>query len=227
MIRVISGELGGRRLQAPPGLSTRPTADRVRQSLFNILDARAPIPAGATVLDLYAGTGALGIEALSRGAARAVFVEQDVRAGAILQKNLAALGLLPRALVLTQPVARALEALSRPDPARAAFAPPFHYIFADPPYALEALRPLLAVFGPAGPRWLGADGLFVIEHGRREPAPARASDLAQVDSRRYGDTVLSFYACAGAGDDSAVGDDTDVGPDPDLHRPLVPGDPTP
>src|ERR1700712_2454901 len=99
MLRVISGEHGGRRLRTPAGLRTRPTADRVRQALFNIL---LPPPPGSVVLDLYAGTGALGIEALSRGAARAVFVDDDKVACQVLRDNLRLLGLSGRATVLEQ-----------------------------------------------------------------------------------------------------------------------------
>ena len=100
MLRIIAGELGGRRLRAPAGLATRPTTDRVREALFNIL-VSSPLPLyGGTVLDLYAGSGALGIEALSRGASSVVFVEQDPQAAKILRQNLHELSLSTRALVL-------------------------------------------------------------------------------------------------------------------------------
>src|SRR5262245_50132954 len=109
-MRVAGGALGGRRLHCPPGLHTRPTTDMVRQALFNIL---GPPSAGAAALDLCAGTGALGIEALSRGAASVVFVEEDRRAGQVLLRNLRELGLVQRAEVLLAPVQRALPQLAR------------------------------------------------------------------------------------------------------------------
>jgi 16S rRNA (guanine966-N2)-methyltransferase len=177
---VIAGRLGGRRLSAPRGLATRPTSDRVREALFSALgDVR-----GARVLDLYAGTGALGIEALSRGAAHATFVESARPALAALRENLAALGIEGDARVLSQPVARALPAL----------AGPFDLVFADPPYAalaevpvaLEALRPAL-----------GEEARVVVEHASRDAAPA-IGGLIPRPSRVYGDTAVTIYETAPA-----------------------------
>jgi 16S rRNA (guanine966-N2)-methyltransferase len=172
---VIAGRLGGRRLSAPRGLATRPTSDRVREALFSALgDVQ-----GARVLDLYAGTGALGIEALSRGAAQATFVESARPALAALRENLAALGIEGAARVLSQPVARALAGL----------AGPFDLVFADPPYAalaevpaaLEALRPAL-----------GEGARVVVEHASRDAAPAILG-LTPRPSRVYGDTAVTIY----------------------------------
>lgn len=178
-MRVIAGHLGGRRLVAPRGLATRPTTDRVREALFSALASVA----GARVLDLYAGTGALGIEAISRGAASAVFVESARPAIAALRSNLATLGIEPICRVIAEPVARAVPKL-KADPA------PFDLVFADPPYddvdealtALEALAPALS----QGAR-------VVLEHASRRP-PRPSATFGVVRTRTYGDTALAFLA---------------------------------
>jgi 16S rRNA (guanine966-N2)-methyltransferase len=148
--------------------------------MFNIL---GPAPLGP-VLDLYAGTGALGIEALSRGAPRAVFVERDARALTALARNLRDLRLTDRATVLGTNVRTAL--------ARLAPAPePFAWVFIDPPYAtLEADRALRSL---AGSDVLAPGAVVVVEHDKRRLPPASAGDLKLVDRRFYGDTGLSFY----------------------------------
>lgn len=179
-MRVIAGRLGGRRLVAPRGLATRPTSDRVREALFSMLGDVA----GAVVLDLYAGTGALGIEAISRGAARAVFVENARPAVASLRENLGALGLDPQAKVLAQPAARAVPDLARQGP--------FDLIFLDPPYAALAEIPaMVAALEKAGA--IGVEVRIVIEHATRDAAPALAG-LIPEPTRAYGDTSLTIYA---------------------------------
>ena len=192
MLRIIAGELGGRRLRTPAGRLTRPTADRVREALFNIL---GPPPEGAAVLDLYAGSGALGIESLSRGAAHATFVEQDAQVCRTIATNLRELGLAERATVLGRPVRPALGQLAVRSPAAA-----FHWIFADPPYANSGtsgeLPWLLDLIGRSA--LLAPDGLLIVERAARD-ADAFASALAATpglalhDRRRYGDTALSWY----------------------------------
>jgi 16S rRNA (guanine966-N2)-methyltransferase len=178
-MRVIAGELGGRTLVAPRGMATRPTSDRVREALFSVLGQVGD----AAVLDLYAGTGALGIEALSRGAARAVFVESGAAALAALRKNLAALGLRDRARVVDRPVARAhAETLA---------AGPFDLVFIDPPYVLvrevPAAMDRLTAEGALGP------GVrVVLEHGSRDPPPDLPG-LERGPTRAYGDTSLTFF----------------------------------
>lgn len=194
MLRVIAGEHRGRRLRAPAGLHTRPTADRVRQALFNILP---PLPPGSVALDLYAGSGALGIEALSRGAAAAVFVDDDVAACAVLRDNLRELGLGARAVVLAQRVERVLPRLLQPGLVPGAAAPPYGYVFADPPYkdVPVAVPALLRFFFAHQAALLGPDGVLVVEHDRRTELTA---DLPRTDLRRYGDTALSFFAAPAA-----------------------------
>jgi 16S rRNA (guanine966-N2)-methyltransferase len=192
MLRVIAGEHGGRRLRAPTGLHTRPTADRVREALFNILPAPS---ADSVALDLYAGSGALGIEALSRGAAAAVFVDADATACRVLRDNLRALGLLSRSQILQQRVEQVLPRLQAPGPAPGIAAPPFAYVFIDPPYkdVPRALPVLLRYFAEHAAVLLEPRGILVVEHDRRDALPAVAP-LRCCDARRYGDTALSFYS---------------------------------
>ncbi|MDC3952722.1 16S rRNA (guanine(966)-N(2))-methyltransferase RsmD [Polyangium jinanense] len=183
-MRVIGGSLGGRRLVAPSGHATRPTSDRVREALFNVLGDVS----GAAVLDLYAGTGALGIEAISRGASRVVFVENGRPALAALRQNLASLGIEGTSRVITQPVTRALASLSP-------FGP-FELILLDPPYAAlaEAARVLEAIAAETSN--LAAPGARVVfEHASRD-APPKPGRLVLDETRIYGDTAISLYTRA-------------------------------
>jgi 16S rRNA (guanine(966)-N(2))-methyltransferase RsmD len=173
-LRIVGGEARGRPLRAVPGRDTRPTADRVRQSLFDALGQRMD---GLRVLDLYAGTGALALEALSRGAARAVLVESDARACAVISANLAALKYQDRARLLC---ARLPEALAGLRGER------FDLVFSDPPYALRAAQSTLDALSAGD--LLSAGARVVLEMDRRETAPAPPPPLAAVDERRYGDT---------------------------------------
>lgn len=192
MLRIIAGELGGRRLRAPSGLSTRPTADRVREALFNILPEP---PHGAAALDLYAGSGALGIEALSRGCERALFVDHDPRALRTLHQNLGDLGLSGRTATLQLAVPRAIERLLRRPGELLAGAPPFGWIFADPPYKAGELPPLLELIGANAEALLLPGGVVVAEHAARDAAMERErfGALTRSTTRRYGDTALSFF----------------------------------
>jgi 16S rRNA (guanine966-N2)-methyltransferase len=164
----------------------------VREALFNILRDDC---AGARVLDLYAGTGALGLEAISRGAIFAVFVERSKEALAALNANIAALGQGPRTRVLSVAVERAARELGKnKNPVDNGGATPFDLVFADPPYADvkngEALRAIVTVLDPAlfSPR-----GRLVLEHAHRDPSPA-IEGLTLDEARTYGDTSLSFYS---------------------------------
>jgi len=180
--RIVAGSLGGRRIAVPPR-GTRPTSERVREAMFSAITARMDL-AGARVLDCYAGSGALGIEALSRGAAHALFVESDRRAAAVLAGNLAALGLRDAAAVR----AAAVESFA----AIEAAGQPYDLLVADPPYAVsgESLSAVLASL--AGHGWLADGALLAIER------PARAAELVwpdgveQITTRRYGDTVVCY-----------------------------------
>lgn len=181
-MRITGGDLRSRALTAPKGTATRPTSDRVREALFNIL---ADACEGAQVLDLYAGTGALGLEALSRGAARAVFVERGKEALAALAGNVKALGVEGRARVLAVPVERAARTL-RLETAR------FDLVFADPPYADVKSGAAAAALGEHVALLAPGAGL-VLEHAQRDAPPILAG-LELQRTRSYGDTALSFYA---------------------------------
>jgi 16S rRNA (guanine966-N2)-methyltransferase len=179
-MRVTGGSDRGRKIRTPRSSGTRPTASRVREAIFNIL---GPPPEGP-VLDLYAGTGAMGIEALSRGASRAVFVERDSRALSILSRNLRELGLADRAAILGTNVR---NALSRLDPGTE----PFAWVFIDPPYATSEAERALSLL--AGSDALAPGAVIVIEHDKRRLPPEAAGDLKLMDRRFYGDTGISFY----------------------------------
>ncbi len=181
MTRIIAGTLGGRTLRTPAGSGTRPTSDRVREALFSALDARGAV-AGAHVLDLYAGSGALGLEAMSRGARSAVLVESDRRAAATIGANLRALG-LEHAQVRTSTVATAVA----PDPAPSEVA---QLVFLDPPYDVpeEALAAVLARLADG---WAARGALVVVERSSRSPEPGWPPGLERVGkARRYGETTV-------------------------------------
>lgn len=173
MLRVIGGELRGRRLRSPTGRSTRPTGSRVREAWFSAIADHLP---GASVLDLFAGSGALGIEALSRGAARVRFIESDREALKILRANVTALDLEPRTQVIRSDVFSALPRNSA-----------FDLALADPPYGNGLARRLVEV-------WLEQPfaGMLCVEHGRSE-----LDELKSDWARAYGDTELSFFIGSG------------------------------
>ena len=182
--RVIAGLAAGRRLAAPPGEGTRPLADRVKQTLFAILE---PDLDGASVLDLFAGSGAAGIEALSRGAASAVFVERDGRASKTIADNLRTTGLASTAAVVT---ADALTWLRRP---ATVDGPRFDVVVIDPPYAeTELLAVVLAELGAAHAP-LAPAARVVAKHFWRDRPPERIGLLASERERRFGETALTFY----------------------------------
>jgi 16S rRNA (guanine966-N2)-methyltransferase len=182
-MRIIAGAFKGRRL-APVQGRTRPTAAKVREAVFSIL---GPAVLGARVLDLFAGTGALGIEALSRGAAVAVFVEDHPEALKGLRRNLEDLGLGDRTTVLPLPVAMALKKV-------AGRGEGFNLAFLDPPYgggmAVAALGALASL------DLLVPGARVVVEHSRRESLPEACGALTRLTVRRYGDTQVAFYLAA-------------------------------
>ena len=180
--RVIAGSARGVRLRAP-GPRTRPLADRVKQTLFAILEPDLP---GADVLDLFAGSGAGGIEALSRGAASAVFVEKDQEAAAVIDANLRATGLAgPTVAVIRWDVVRWL--------AEPGVDSAFDFVLVDPPYAEpELLGRVLAMLGEAGAP-LSHDARVVAKHFWRDRPPERVGMLAVERERRFGETALTFY----------------------------------
>ena len=177
MIKISGGELRGRNLHTPPGLATRPTAAKVRQAIFNILAGQVP---GARAADVFAGSGALGLEALSRGAATCVFVENRREAVQALNLNLTALGLIDRARVVAR------DALAGGGWAGAGS---LDLILADPPYGQGLVAALTRLCAAQG--WLSLEGVLVIEHAPGERPPEDAG-LRLIDRRAYGQTEVSF-----------------------------------
>jgi len=184
--RIIAGRARNRPLRTLPGRGLRPTSERVRSALFSVLGQRV---VGARVLDLYAGTGALGLEALSRGARWADFVEADPRACRLLRQNLADLGFASQGRVLCGRVEQALPRLEGP----------YDLVLADPPYDLWPLDRLLTALGRPG--LLAPEAVAVVEHSARRQPPDRVGPLVRRSSRTYGDTALTFYTLEQKRDD--------------------------
>ncbi|HEX21530.1 MAG TPA: 16S rRNA (guanine(966)-N(2))-methyltransferase RsmD [Actinobacteria bacterium] len=179
-MRIIAGIVGGHKITAPKDGSIRPTTDRVRENVFNIL---RDFPRGAEVLDLFAGSGALGIEALSRGAKTVKFIDSSTAAVRTINKNLAATKLAASAMVCKYDVNRYLLHNKVPEQK-------FNLIFLDPPYKISAAE-LREVFINL-PNYLTDDGLLILESGRK--LPEKISNLLQlVDSRHYGDTYIYIF----------------------------------
>jgi 16S rRNA (guanine(966)-N(2))-methyltransferase RsmD len=181
-MRVIAGTLKGRRLKSPTWEGLRPTSDKLRETLFNVLGSRV---AGARVIDGYAGTGAIGIEAISRGAAQVTFVESDRRAQALIAENLRACG-IESGYTMVRSTARRAWSMLAADPAL----PPFDLILLDPPYDQPAVETLAGV-----DRLLAPEGWVVLERARRTLAPDRAGDLDRVRDLQSGDSALTIYRC--------------------------------
>lgn len=186
MTRIISGRAGGLRLATPAGSATRPTSDRVREALFSRLE-HLDVLEGARVLDLYAGSGALGLEAASRGAATVVLVESSARAAKVTRANATALG-IPEVSVRQSTVQRVLDS-SAPQPQT--------LVFIDPPYDLaeDELAADLAALVEHG--WLASDALVVVERSSRSPEPRWPEAMEREGERRYGETRIWFASLAG------------------------------
>jgi 16S rRNA (guanine966-N2)-methyltransferase len=182
MTRVIAGEAGGRRLAVPGGLSTRPTSDRGREALFATVTSAVGSLAGTRVLDLYAGSGAVGLEALSRGAVHVLMVESAARAVQVIRANIAAVG-LPGAQVAADRVERVL---ARPP------AEPYDIVFADPPYALAdaAVTRMLSQLLAGG--WLAPDALVIVERATRSGPVDWPAGYQPGEARRYGDATFWY-----------------------------------
>jgi 16S rRNA (guanine966-N2)-methyltransferase len=194
-MRIIGGLARGQIIRAPAGTATRPTSDRVREAIFSIVLGRLGDPAGLDVLDLFAGSGALGLESLSRGFARATFVDSAPGCRRIIEANAAHLGFSARCQVLCQKVAIALGRLQQGGST-------FHLILADPPYHDDPEAVLALV---ARSTLLHPEGLLVLEHDQRAVPPPRVPaeidraeevSLELTTRKRYGDTAVSFYGRA-------------------------------
>lgn len=183
MTRIISGRAGGRRIATPAGAATRPTSDRVREALFSAIEARMGTLAGARFLDLYAGSGAIGLEAWSRGAGAVTLVESDRRTAGLIRDNARALGAREADVV----TASVLTTLGSPPSAR------YDVVVSDPPYPLteEALAADLAALVDHG--WLAPDALLVVERSARSPEPTWPEGLVRLREKKYGETRV-WYA---------------------------------
>lgn len=184
-MRVIAGKYRSRTLRSLKGQALRPTSDRLRETLFNVL---GPTVSGSTFVDLYAGTGAVGIEAISRGARHAIFAEQHAPAAALIRKNLESLGIGCEAEVLSMNATRAIERLE---------AKKIHaqFIFLDPPYAAD-LEYETALDALGESPLLAPDGRVIVEHLRKRALPERVGNLELARVLEQGDAALGFYKLA-------------------------------
>lgn len=194
MTRIIGGSAGGRRLATPRGAQTRPTSDRVREALFSAVESWCGSLQGLRFLDLYAGSGAVGLEAWSRGAGVVTMVESDRRTAALIASNARELG-FSRANIVRASVSATLGA---------APAAPYDVVFADPPYPLDEEAVAADLVALAGNGWLVPGALVVVERSSRSPEPAWPGGFEAVRSRKYGETTL-WYAAAPPTDASAHG----------------------
>jgi 16S rRNA (guanine966-N2)-methyltransferase len=196
-MRIIAGTFRSRTLVAPPGMSTRPTSDRLRETLFNVL---APRIQGAEFLDLYAGSGAVGLEAISRGAARVTFVERAPAALKILNSNLERLGISSGVRVHAKSVSAFLKSARPHDPnlagPKSANSKPekFDIVFLDPPYEeAKEYATTLELMGRAAQGILAAGAVVVAEHRRKQPLGEQYGNLTRTRVLEQGDAALSFY----------------------------------
>jgi 16S rRNA (guanine966-N2)-methyltransferase len=179
-LRIISGRFKGKKLHSVPGLTIRPTADRLRESIFNILSHEV---LNAVVLDLFAGTGALGMEALSRGAESAVFVDNNPGTLSVIQRNIISCSFDKQAHIIKWDIRKNLNCLKSAGPA-------FDLVFMDPPYNLGMIKPALFNLDQTGSLKKGAR--IVVEHSPPEPIPDRIFRFEIADQRKYGKTLVSF-----------------------------------
>ena len=184
-MRVIGGSARGRKLVAPRDARVRPTAGRIKEAIFNILSSRLPGFDGLRVLDIFAGTGNLGIEALSRGAAQAVFVDNHRESATFIRKNLESLEFSDKGQIIVQDASVAIKILGRTGGQ-------FDIAFLDPPYGQGLAEKTLELL--ASSPLLAPGAIIVAEMGSREEISSRIGSLEQFDRRRYGDTAVSFWS---------------------------------
>jgi len=182
MMRIIAGKFKGKKLLPMRGAATRPTSAKVREAIFSIRGDRVT---GARVLDLFAGTGAFGLEAISRGAAHAVFIDSEKDAVELIRRNVAACRAEDAATVICWNILRNLSCLPRT-------ANQFDLVFIDPPYNQDAIQPTLVHLAGSGTLASGAS--IIVEHGAQEAVPDAVSGLVVTDRRKYGKTRITFYA---------------------------------
>ncbi|MED7953576.1 MULTISPECIES: 16S rRNA (guanine(966)-N(2))-methyltransferase RsmD [unclassified Streptomyces] len=187
MTRVIAGAAGGRRLAVPPGRGTRPTSDKAREAMFSTLEALRGTLHGIRMLDLFGGSGAVGLEALSRGAEHVLLVEADAQAARVIRENVRTIG-LPGALVKA---ARAEKVIAGPAPEA-----PYDLVFLDPPYVVtdDEVREMLITLSAGG--WLAADALVTVERSTRGGEFGWPEGFEVLRSRRYGEGTLWYGRAA-------------------------------
>ncbi len=178
-MRIVAGRFGGRVLRAPPGMTTRPTSERVRQAIFNVL---GDPPENCHVLDLFAGSGAMGLEALSRGVVHATFVDSGRQALVALRNNLDSLQVAANELLI-MPIDALRAVGQRPTT-------PWHWVFIDPPYRTDLATQVASALPVTS---LTPNAVVVIEHDRRNTPTPQLGALHLADQRKYGDTVVSYY----------------------------------
>ena len=186
MTRIIGGSAGGRKLRTPSGANTRPTSDRVREAMFSTIDAGYGSISGLRFLDLYAGSGAVGLEARSRGAGVVTVVEHNRRAASLIRENVQAIG-FSNVEVITSTVGRALA-----HPPRA----PYDIAFLDPPYAVPLVDVLHTLGALRANGWLGLEALVVVERATRDGKLTWPEGFVEERSKRYGETTLWYGRAA-------------------------------
>lgn len=185
MTRIVAGRAGGRRLKVPAS-GTRPTSERVREALFSSLDSRIDLE-GAAVLDLYAGSGALGLEALSRGAEHVLLVESDAKAAAVVKQNVATVG-LAGAVVRTASVASVVGGTAERE---------YDVVLADPPYAVTEQAVTAALEALVANGWVGEGSIVVVERSSRSPETSWPDGMRAERVKRYGETRIEVATCYG------------------------------
>lgn len=195
MTRIIGGSAGGRRLETPRGQATRPTSDRVREALFSAIESWCGSLEGLRFLDLYAGSGAVGLEAMSRGAGVATFVEQDRRTASLIARNAKVLGF--HVDVVTHHVGAVLAG-----PPRA----PYDVVFLDPPYPLPDAEVDANLASLVAQGWLAADALVVVERASKRSTTTWPAGIEAIRERKYGETMLRYGHAASLDADEHEGD---------------------
>ncbi|MFZ5966331.1 MAG: 16S rRNA (guanine(966)-N(2))-methyltransferase RsmD [Bacillota bacterium] len=180
-LRVIAGSLRGRRLKAPKGLNTRPTTDRIKESIFSMIHGFIP---ESIVLDLFSGTGNLGIESLSRGAAKAYFVDKSKESIQIIKENIAETGLQDKSMAILSDAFKVLNRLSEEGIK-------FDIIFLDPPYLKDLIMPCIHTI--LREKLLNDNGIIVIEHDSKDILPEKIDSISIYKQKKYGNTTISIY----------------------------------
>ena len=193
-MRIIAGKYRGRKLKSPPDSSTRPTSDRLRETLFNVL---APRIAGAHFLDLCAGTGAVGIEALSRGAEHVTFVDQSRRMCGVIEANLSALNIEPEivSVVNTETTGFLQKIAKQLEPSLTVGLMPFDIIYFDPPYSADYYS-TVNLISDTGGQLMTDDAVLIVEHHKKKDLADECGSLKRYRMLKQGDSVLSFYKAA-------------------------------